>query len=279
MTDRKLLHLTIASAALIAFATFCAMGAYEFTASYRPTPPAHFVTYEGGACDIAVISVVGSLFSSEALAKAQTASDHSAAVSAEHVLEELDRAAHDPSMKGVLLSINSGGGNGGDRIANALRRFPKPNAALILTQGDSSAYEAASGAQVIIATPFSDVGDIGVTMSYVEKAGEEAQAGDRFVKLSAGKYKDAGNPDEPLSKDEQATLQQYVDREYELFVEELARNRHMPIARMQALSNGSSYLGADAVKNGLVDQLGDSETAREWFAKRIHAPAVLCKPT
>jgi protease IV len=232
-------------------------------------------------CNIAVIPMVGQLWASEANAKAQTATDNSSNVSAESVLAQIESAASDDSIKGVVLRIDSPGGSpvGGYLIANALKRLKKPSAAVIWDQGDSGAYLAATGATTIIASPSSDIGDIGVTSSYLNQNAHDAQNGQRFVQIIAGTYKDTGNPDAPLTAAEQALLQKNVNEVYENFTQEVAKNRGMRLDTVLALATGSSFVASFAMDTGLIDALGDSETARAWFEQKLGPGSnpVLCE--
>lgn len=240
-----------------------------------------FTTATGGKCNIAVIPVVGQLWASEADAEAQTATDNSDNVSAEYVLQQIEYAQNDHAIKGVVLRVDSPGGSpvAGDIIANALKRLTKPSAAVIWEEGDSAAYLAATGANTIIASPSSDVGDIGVTSSYLDQSGANAQNGQKFIQIIAGTYKDAGNPDEPLTPAEQNLLQQNVNEVYQNFIQEVAQNRSMTVDAVTALATGSSFVASAATSTGLIDSIGDSETARAWFQDKLGkgSDPVLCE--
>jgi protease IV len=243
-------------------------------------PDQSFTAADGGTCDIAVIPMVGQLFASEADAEAQTATDNSDNVSAEDILQQLERVQDDDSIKGVVLQIDSPGGSpvAGDLIANALKRLSKPSVALIWDEGDSAAYLAATGANEIIASPSSNIGDIGVTSSYLDQSGRDQEDGEKFIQIAAGTYKDAGNPDNPLTPADQALLQQEVNEVYQNFIQEVSQNRSMSIAQVTALANGASLIASAATSTGLIDEIGDSETASVWFQQKLHtsSPPVLC---
>ncbi len=239
-----------------------------------------YQTSDGYACNIAVIPLTGELWASKANADAQTAADSSANISAEEILADLEKTRDDNSIKGVVLRIDSPGGSGvgGELIANDLKSLGKPTVAVIEDDGDSAAYLAATGATVIIASPFSDVADIGVTSSYVDQSGSNAQSGKKFVQITAGTYKDAGNPDAPLTAADKTYLQQLVDNDYQTFIKEVSQNRVLPLATVQRLANGNSLTGAMAMGTGLIDKLGNISTAQQWFADKLgnSSDPVLC---
>ncbi len=240
-----------------------------------------FSTADGGECNIAVIPLVGGLYASEADAQSQTATDNSDNVSAEYILQQIERVQDDSSIKGVVLRIDSQGGStvGGDLIANALKRLNKPSAAVIWGLGASAAYLAATGANTIIASPSSNIGDIGVTDSYLDQTGKDAQNGQKFISIIAGTYKDVGNPDSPLTPAGYALLQQETNEVYQNFVQEVAQNRSMSVSAVKALASGTPFIASSATSTGLIDAIGDSETAREWFQQKLGANSnpVLCE--
>jgi protease-4 len=79
--------------------------------------------------------------------------------------------------------------------------------------------------------------------------------------FKAGKYKDLFRGLRPLSDEERALLQQYVDEFYEQFVQAVAEGRKLPVERVRELATGQPYTGAQAVQLGLIDQLGSLEDA------------------
>ena len=232
----------------------------------------------GDSCNIAVVR----LENDELYATDVAQSSNGVGYGADVLAAQINQAKEDDSIHGVLLEVDSPGGSptGGEMIANALKGLGKPSVALIYDQGDSAAYFAATGATAIIASPFSSVGDIGVTSSFVDYAGSNTKAGNTFEQISSGKYKDAGNPDKPLTAEELALLQKNVDQEYQTLVHEIAQNRNMPVSTVMSLADGADMPGSEALGKGLVDALGDRTTALNWFAKKLHRSDItLCDPT
>jgi protease-4 len=190
---------------------------------------------------------------------------------ADDVIASLRAAEADPNILGVIVNIDSLGGApvASELIANALKNLSLPTVALIREFGTSGGYLAATGADTIIASPFSDVGSIGVTLSYLENWEKNAKEGLRFVSLSSGKYKDYGNPDKPLTAEERALLERDLKIYHDQFVKEVSENRNLPIEDISKLADGSSMPGELALKNKLIDSIGDQETARAWFAGEL----------
>ncbi len=240
---------------------------------------AGFQAADGGSCSIAVVPLAGDLYTTQADAAYDPAATGSAAV-ADDVVAEISAAKADDSIKGVVLQVDSLGGSAvaGEMIAHALKTLGKPSVALIRESGDSAAYLASSGASRIIASPYSDVGDIGITGSYVQNAQQDANQGLQFIQISAGTYKDAGNPDKPITAAEKALLQRNVDDDYVTFVDQVAENRGMATSTVRTLADGSSMSGSRALGTGLIDQLGGIDDAQAWLAHQIgNGSAVLCQ--
>ena len=239
-----------------------------------------YQTATGDSCNIAVIPLTGQLWATQADADAQTQYDSTTNTSGEYILAALERAKNDPSIKGVALRVDSPGGSptGGEMIARALTTLGKPSVAWITDSGDSAAYLASTGATEIIASPFSDVADIGVTSSYVDQSGSDIKSGSKFEQISAGTYKDVGNPDAPLTAAGKAYLQKNVDDDYQTLIKEIAANRHMSLDAVTALADGSSMTGTLAMGTGLIDELGGQPEVQKWFTQKLPrgTGAVLC---
>lgn len=233
------------------------------------------------ACNIAVIAIRGDVASYEGEFGAGDDGTVAVHTSADRFVSLVRRAENDPSIAGILVPIDSYGGSasGGERMMRALSRTSLPTVGLIREAGASAAYLAALGADTIIASPFSDVGSIGVTMSYVENWKQNARDGLDYVSLSSGKYKDTGDPNKPISDEERALLARDLAVYHDAFVGLVSEMRKLPREEVAVLADGSSMPGALARDAGLVDTIGDDESARAWFASALAiAPGdvVLC---
>ena len=134
----------------------------------------------------------------------------------------------------------------------------------------------ATGAETIFASNFSDVGSIGVTMSYLQEAEKNAKEGLSYVDLSSGIYKDTGNPSRTLSEDEKQLLMRDVKISYEYFVKLVSQNRNLSIEKVKSLADGSSIMGEAALKNGLIDKVGIYPDVLNFLSEKIDAPAEIC---
>jgi len=198
--------------------------------------------------------------------------------SADNLTAGLDQAAADDSVKAVLLEVDSYGGNAvaGEEISRALRRLGKPSVALVRGAGASAAYLAASGADHIVASRYSDVGGIGVTMSYIDNVAQNQQEGLSYVSLSSGKFKDTGDPNKTLTEEEKNLLMRDINIMHRNFIRDVADNRHLDLAKVAAMADGSTMLGEMALSSGLIDKLGGLDEAKAYLKDKIQTDVTLC---
>ncbi|MDP4009214.1 MAG: S49 family peptidase, partial [bacterium] len=198
--------------------------------------------------------------------------------SSEDIVDGILTAQNDPDIKAVMLLVDSPGGDGvaGEEVASALKSFDKPSVAVIRSIGASSAYWAATGADKIYASKISDVGSIGVTASYLDESNKNTKDGYTFIELSSAKYKDTGDPNKPLMQEEKEILLSDVRKAHKVFVEDVATNRGLELKVVESLANGLTYIGEDALKSGLIDEIGDITTATKYVEDQIGEKAEIC---
>ncbi|PJC49113.1 hypothetical protein CO033_03360 [Candidatus Nomurabacteria bacterium CG_4_9_14_0_2_um_filter_32_10] len=226
-----------------------------------------------GSCNIAVIPIIGDIIPYAGANKDGTTYDTDLPPTSnpDDTLATLRWAESDSNILGVLARIDSGGGSpvASEIITNGFKNSFLPVVALIREIGTSGAYMLATGAKTIIASPFSDVGGIGITMSYLENTAKNIQEGLQYISLASGKFKDYGNPDKPLTPAERDLMERDLKIWHEHFVKIVVENRNLPIEEVAKLADGSSMPGSLALENKLIDALGDQETARAWFAEQL----------
>jgi protease-4 len=230
-------------------------------------------TYIGdGYCNIAVLPIQGEIVGYGGVFDEM--GNQNSTVNVIDSLSFLDKAEYEPGILGVMAMVDSTGGSAatGELVASALQKSKLPNLAYIANSGTSAAYLIATGADSIMASPFSDVGSIGVTMSYLDYSKQNESMGIDYVSLSSGIYKDYGSPDKPMTDDERLLLERDLDVWHQEFVKQVANNRQMSVEEVSALADGSSLPGSMALEAGLVDSLGNLEDARTWFAGQLGLP-------
>ena len=223
-----------------------------------------------GSCNIAVIPVMGTIVPYEGYWPAAEGGEE-VETTGEWIVSYLHAAEADPNIAGVLLKLDSYGGaaSSAHAAAEALKRSSLPSVALVGEAAASAAYLLATGAGTIIASPFSEIGSIGVTYSYLEQVEKNRAEGLHFVELNSAPYKDTGDPNKPLTEGEIALYERDLKIFHDFFVQVVAKNRDLSAAQVGTLADGSTYPGEYALENGLVDALGDEEAARQWFAQKL----------
>lgn len=194
------------------------------------------------------------------------------------VRSALRKAAGD-DVHGVLLHVDSPGGgvSDSDEIHRLIAQFraehpAKPVLAFFGDMAASGGYYVAAAAERIVARPTTITGSIGVIMSAWNFARAAADLGVEqvVVKSERTPYKDILSPMRPMRDDERAMLTAIVDELYERFVTVVDEGRpNLDRAQVVAVANGAIYTGAQALANGLVDEVGDQESVVAWFDRRL----------
>lgn len=196
----------------------------------------------------------------------------------ENIVYAINDAENDENIKAIIIEVDSYGGYpvAGEEVAIALKKANKPTIALIREGGASAAYMAASGADKIFASQNSDVGSIGVTMSYLDNTQQNFKEGLSYISLSSGKYKDTGDPNKSLSQEEKNLLMRDVNILHENFIKMVAENRNLDIKKVEKLADGSTMLGEMALQNELIDQIGGIFKVKDYLKEKIREDVEIC---
>ena len=190
------------------------------------------------------------------------------------IAQEIDAALADPLVQGILLDIDSPGGeaSGSFELARQIRHAAtqKPVWAVANDAAYSAAYALAASAQRLIVTETGGVGSIGVIALHIDQSAKDAQEGYRYTAVTAGTHKNDFSPHHPLSDEAKAELQAEVDRLYGLFVEHVTAMRSLNADAVRATEAGL-YFGANAITAGLADAVSSFETALADFSLFLSA--------
>ncbi|WP_423745622.1 signal peptide peptidase SppA (plasmid) [Haladaptatus sp. SPP-AMP-3] len=191
------------------------------------------------------------------------------------IVAQIDRANDDENANGLLLRLNTPGGEvvPSEDIRLAAERFDGPTVAYATDVCASGGYWIASGCDELFAREASLVGSIGVIGSRVNAAELAERVGLSYERLAAGKYKDAGIPLKELDGDERDYLQGIIDGMYDDFVERVTAGRDLDPETVRE-TEARVYLGDDAERLGLVDELGTREDVEARLAERLGVPEV-----
>ncbi|HEY9855021.1 MAG TPA: signal peptide peptidase SppA [Stenomitos sp.] len=216
----------------------------------------------GSGADIAMIDVYGTI--SDGKPDGGPFGDSGA--SAIRLIKAI-RAAEKDHVKAILLRINSPGGTAAasQMVYEELMRVRKAGKIKIVTSmGDMTAsggYYIAAASDHIMANPATTTGSIGVILHVqnVQKLFDKLGVGSTVIK--SGAHKDILSPFRPMTRDEQALLQQLVNDTYQQFLQAVVAGRKMPLDKLKPLADGRVFTGDLAQKVGLVDSLGNYEDA------------------
>ena len=200
------------------------------------------------------------------------------ATSSERIIEYIEDAEKRDHIKTIIIEIDSYGGGAvaSEEIMLAVKRATKPTKAVIRGGGVSGAYLIATGADKIYASEISDIGGIGVTMSYLDYSQKNKEESIIYQELSAGKFKDAGDPDKTLTEEERELLMRDIEKTHEVFIRRVAENRNMDIEKVRELADGSTVMGETAKEKGLIDEIGDPQELKNIVSLLLNIDPVVC---
>lgn len=173
------------------------------------------------------------------------------------LLEEIDKVAKDDAIKGVLLNIDSPGGalSQSVEISMAIKNLSSKKPVIAYASGTmaSGSYLSGVWANEIWANPGSFIGSIGVIMQSVNIENLMQKIGIKEQVVSAGDFKQAGTFMRKWSDLERQSLQNLVDKSYELFTNEVANARKLDLQKKDEWANAKVFLANEAANLGLID--------------------------
>lgn len=190
------------------------------------------------------------------------------------IAARIDAAIADPQVQGILLEMDSPGGEAGGvfELAERIRSASsvKPVWAHANDAAYSAAYAIASAATRLTLSQTAGVGSIGVIALHVDQSVRDAKDGLHYTAIFAGHHKNDFSPHEPLSPQAATSLQTEVNRLYELFVTQVASMRGMDIKAVRATEAGL-YFGDEAIAAGLADAIGSFDQVLAEFSESLSA--------
>jgi len=179
-----------------------------------------------------------------------------------YILEKLRR---NPRIKGIILKINSPGGNAssGELIYKSIKRLSLEKTVIAYFQeiGTSVGYEIACPAKKIVAPERCLVGSIGVITTKISLKKLFEKIVINLFYVTSGIHKDMFEPHRDLTIREKEILQNISDEIYESFVSHVAEDRKIPIDEVRKIATGEAFTGKKAKDLNLIDENGDIEDA------------------
>lgn len=192
-------------------------------------------------------------------------------ITSKRYVKEIEKLKDNDKVKAVVFRVNSGGGSAyaSEQIWKAISDL-KEKKPVVVSMGDyaaSGGYYISCNASKIIAQPNTLTGSIGIFGMFPNVEGLTKKVGLSFDNVKTNKFADFGDATRPMRDDEKAILQNYIERGYDLFLTRCSEGRDIPKDSLDLIAQGRVWTGNQALKIGLVDALGDLDTAIEEAAK------------
>jgi len=232
---------------------FVSMGEYASTVAIRGT----------GSGKIAVVFANGDVVMGK---------NQQGAIASDDFRSLLQKLRKDESIKAVVFRVNSPGGSAlaSDIIWREVDLLKKEKP-VVVSMGDlaaSGGYYIACGADSIFANAGTITGSIGVFSVIPNVKGlMNNKLGISFDGVKTGQYADMPSTIRPLNATEQRFMQASVDSIYHTFTSRVAVGRKKSIEYIDSIAQGRVWIGADAIKIGLVDRIGTLDDAIASAAK------------
>jgi protease-4 len=231
------------------------------------------------ASKIAVISLSGTITAGSSSLFATST------ITPDLVRDYLTRAEEDKEVKAVVLHIDSPGGEVApcQEILWEIEKV-KETKYIVVSMGVTAAsggYYISTQADKIVALPTTMTGSIGVISAIPNIEGFLEKLGIQIEIFKGGKYKDMYQGLRELTPEEEQIMQGMIDEYYDQFIDVVAEGRELSREEVRNLATGQLYTGTEAKELGLVDELGDLNTAIDLAAELagIEAPIVeYCQP-
>jgi len=194
----------------------------------------------------------------------------SGATSYELIARDLTVAMQDPSVRAVVLDLDSPGGevNGCAELAELIASYRgrKPLVGYVSGTGASAAYWLASACEEVVCADTAILGSLGVRMALFDTRARDRAAGVEEIEIVSSQTP-RKQDDDPTTDTGRAAVQATVDALAAVFIAAVARYRGVPEASVLAdYGQGGVFVGEAAVLAGLADRLGTYETLHAALA-------------
>ena len=183
----------------------------------------------------------------------------------------LQEARKDENVKAIVLRIDSPGGNAltSDLIWREIENTKKVKP-VVVSMGNlaaSGGYYIACNANKIYAENNTITGSIGVFGILPNFSQLSNKIGINSETVSTHQNAANYSPFKPLDEKFRVVTQESVERVYSTFVSRVAKGRKMDFAAVDSIGQGRVWSGSEALKIGLVDEIGGMDDAIVYAAK------------
>lgn len=193
----------------------------------------------------------------------------------ETIIEALREAREEEKVKAIILRINSPGGSA---LASELihreielTKKEKPVYVSMSNLAASGGYYIACNANRIFADAETITGSIGVFMTIPNVAALSEKIGITNEQVGTNRYSTGiyrgYNIEEVTSPEVTKLITEGIEEFYNTFVQRVAEGRKMSPEAVNEIAQGRVWTGADALKNGLIDEIGSLQDVLSYVAK------------
>ncbi len=182
----------------------------------------------------------------------------------------LEKLRKNPHVKAVIVAVDSPGGTtvGGEVLYQDLRELAqaKPVAAVFSTVAASAAYMAGIATDYVVARGNTITGSVGVIFQWAEVSELLGKLGVKVDEIRSGPLKAEPSPFKPTSEEAKRLSEGLVKESQIWFVGLVSERRKDVASHLDDIKTGRIYTGREALKIGLIDAIGDEQTAIKWFS-------------
>jgi protease IV len=186
-------------------------------------------------------------------------------ITASGAIRTMREVEEDSAIQGVILRINSPGGDGiaSDDILHEAKRLSQKKPTVISMSDDaaSGGYFIAMTGDPVLAYSNTLTGSIGVFYGKVDLQELYKKIGLKKDLFTRGRFAAIDSEAKPLTGEERAKLRVEIEEFYQGFVQRVADGRKRRYDDIEPLAQGRVWLGSQAKKNGLIDEIGGLDRA------------------
>ena len=182
-------------------------------------------------------------------------------LSSENIVRQIKKYRESPSVKGIVLRIESPGGgvSASQEIYEEVKKTRDGGKPVVVSMGSvaaSGGYYVSCGATKIVANPGTVTGSIGVISQFMNFNQLMGKVGVGTTTVKSGKFKDTGSPYREMTEEEKKYFQETIDDVYQQFLSVVETERKLSHDAAKKLADGRIFTGKKAYEVGLVDTLG-----------------------
>lgn len=203
--------------------------------------------------------------------------DESAMIHSETLSARLRQIRKDKKIAAVIIRVNSPGGDAiaSDVISREIDLLKKEGKKVIVSMASvaaSGGYWIAAKADKIVCNPLALTGSIGVLFGkFNTRQFWSEKLGVTFDGTQGNKNADFLSSVHSFNEEQQDIVNHSIDLIYEQFKQRVSEGRNIELDRVAEIAKGQVYLGEDALKLGLVDEVGGLMEAIQVAEKLINA--------